>query len=149
MATYQTPPSLGFSRQEYWSGLPFPSPMHGSVKNESEVVQLCQTLYDPMDHSLPGSSIHGIFQARVLEWEHCIKEVILLISFHRWGHWDTQIIYLAQSHTLDKCLSQDLNKMNLILTFVSTTILSIWQRGVRIDPVMYDKSLITKTVVLE
>ena len=34
-------------------------------------------------------------------------------------------------------------------TFVSTTILSIWQRGVRIDPVMYDKSLITKTVVLE
>ena len=38
------------------------------VKRESEVVQLCPTLSDPMDCSLPGSSIHGIFQARVLEW---------------------------------------------------------------------------------
>ena len=38
------------------------------VKSESEVAQLCPTLRDPMDCSLPGSSIHGIFQARVLEW---------------------------------------------------------------------------------
>ena len=38
------------------------------VKSESEVVQSCPTLSDPMDCSLPGSSIHGIFQARVLEW---------------------------------------------------------------------------------
>ena len=38
------------------------------VKSESEVTQLCSTLSDPMDCSLPGSSIHGIFQARVLEW---------------------------------------------------------------------------------
>ena len=38
------------------------------VKSESEVAQLCPTLSDPMDGSLPGSSIHGIFQARVLEW---------------------------------------------------------------------------------
>ena len=38
------------------------------VKSESEVTQLCLTLRDPMDCSLPGSSIHGIFQARVLEW---------------------------------------------------------------------------------
>ena len=38
------------------------------VKNESEVAQSCPTLSDPMDCSLPGSSIHGIFQARVLEW---------------------------------------------------------------------------------
>ena len=38
------------------------------VKCESEVTQLCPTLSDPMDCSLPGSSIHGIFQARVLEW---------------------------------------------------------------------------------
>ena len=62
-AAHQASPSLGFSRQEYWSGLPFPSPMH-----ESEVAQLCPTPRDPMDYSLPGSSIHGIFQARVLEW---------------------------------------------------------------------------------
>ena len=38
------------------------------VKSESEVAQLCLSLCDPMDCSLPGSSIHGIFQARVLEW---------------------------------------------------------------------------------
>ena len=54
-------PFLGFSRQEHWSGMPFPSPM--KVKRESEVAQSCLTLSDPMDCSLPGSSAHGIFQA--------------------------------------------------------------------------------------
>ena len=63
MAAHQAPLSLGFSRQEHWSGLPFPSPM-----SESEVAQPCPTLSDPMDRSLPGSSIQGIFQARELEW---------------------------------------------------------------------------------
>ena len=63
MAAHQAPPSLGFSRQEHWSGLPFPSPL-----GESEVAQWCPTLHNPMDCSLPGSSIHGIFQARVLKW---------------------------------------------------------------------------------
>ena len=38
------------------------------VKSESEVARSCQTLSDPMDCSLPGSSVHGILQARVLEW---------------------------------------------------------------------------------
>ena len=38
------------------------------VKSESEVAQSCPTLCDPMDLSPPGSSVHGIFQARVLEW---------------------------------------------------------------------------------
>ena len=65
MAAHQAPPSLGFSRHEHWSGLPFPSPMHES---ENEVAQLCPTLSDPMNCSLPGSSVHEIFQARVLEW---------------------------------------------------------------------------------
>ena len=60
---HQAPTSVGFSRQEHWSGLPFPSPMH-----ESEVAQSCLTPSDPMDCGLPGFSIHGIFQARVLEW---------------------------------------------------------------------------------
>ena len=67
MAAHQAPPSLGFSKQEHWSGLPFPSPIHAG-KSESEVAQLCLTPSDPMDCSLPDSSIHGIFQARVLEW---------------------------------------------------------------------------------
>ena len=38
------------------------------MKSENEVAQSCPTLSDPMDCSLPGSSVHGIFQARVLEW---------------------------------------------------------------------------------
>ena len=38
------------------------------VKNESEIAQLCPTLHDPVDCSLPRSSAHGIFQARVMEW---------------------------------------------------------------------------------
>ena len=38
------------------------------VKSEREVAQSCLTLSEPMDYSLPGSSIHGIFQAKILEW---------------------------------------------------------------------------------
>ena len=60
-------PPLGFSRQEHWSGLPFPSPVQES-EMKSEVAQSCLTLSDPMGYSPPGSSIHGIFQARVMEW---------------------------------------------------------------------------------
>ena len=95
-AAYQAPPSMGFSRQEYWSRVssqlcatsgrqptrlpcPWYSPGKNTgvgchfllqcmkVKGESEVAQSCPTLSDPMDCSLPGSSTHGIFQARVLE----------------------------------------------------------------------------------
>ena len=46
------------------------------VKSESEVAQLCPTPSDPMDRSLSGSSVHGIFQARVLEWVvvECVTE---------------------------------------------------------------------------
>ena len=90
---YQGPLSMGVSRQEYWSGVPFPSPrdlpnpgiepMPSAVgtwslitgHQESEIAQLCPTLCDPMDCSLPGSSVHGIFQAVVLEW--------IAISFSR------------------------------------------------------------------
>ena len=39
-----------------------------STEVESEVAQLCPTLCDPMDCRLPGSSVHGIFRARILEW---------------------------------------------------------------------------------
>ena len=73
----QAPPSLGFSRQEHWSGLPFPSPMHES---ESEVAQSCPTPSDPRDFSPPGSSVHGIFQARVLEWGAIAFSVIINAS---------------------------------------------------------------------
>ena len=56
------------------------------VKRESEVTQSCPTLSDPMDCSPPGSSVHGIFQARVLKWgaiafsEHVIYLMLKSVS---------------------------------------------------------------------
>ena len=82
-AAHQALPSLGFSRQEHWSGLPFPSPMYES---ESEVAQSYPTLSDPMDYSLPGSSVHGICQARILEWgaiAFSMHKLLLLSHFSR------------------------------------------------------------------
>ena len=67
MAAHQTPPSLGFSRQNTGVGCHFLL-QYMKVKSESEVAQSCLTLSYPMDCSLPGSSVQGIFQARVLEW---------------------------------------------------------------------------------
>ena len=52
-AAHQSPLSLGFSRQEYWSGFPFPCPMHACY---------------PIDGSPPDSSVPGILQARIPEW---------------------------------------------------------------------------------
>ena len=53
------------------------------VKSESEVAQLCLTLSDPMDCSLPGSFVQGTFQARVLEWGaiafSTVRTVIILV----------------------------------------------------------------------
>ena len=84
---------MGFPRQEYWSGLPFPLPGHlpapgikppspalqaddlqseppGKIllKSENEVAQSCPTLCDPVDCRPSGSSVYGILQARILEW---------------------------------------------------------------------------------
>ena len=78
--TYQAPPFMGFSRQEYCSGLPFPSP--GDLPNPgieprspelqgaaaAKLLQLCPTLCDPTDGSPPVSTVPGILQARSLEW---------------------------------------------------------------------------------
>ena len=69
--------SMGFSRQEYWSGLPFPSPcsilpvmshLWVLLTKCAKLLLLCQTLCDPMDCSLPGSSVRRILQTRILEW---------------------------------------------------------------------------------
>ena len=90
-AAHQTPPSLGFSRQEHWSGLPFPSPMH-----ESEKWKWSRSVVsDPMDCSLPGSSIHGIFQARVLEWVGC--HCLLHTRYLGWSKppWDRKIMVIG------------------------------------------------------
>ena len=90
-AAHQAPLSMGFSRQEYWSGVPLPSLFCLLVKVMKEEIcnpqrhplakafsvfivlfvkslQSCEALCDLMDCSLLGSSAHGIFQARILEW---------------------------------------------------------------------------------
>ena len=53
------------------------------VKSESEVAQSCPTLSDPMDCSLPGSSVHGIFQAGVLEWGAIAFSILGVILFKK------------------------------------------------------------------
>ena len=54
------------------------------MKSESEAAQLCPTLSDPVDRSLPGSSVHGILQARVLEWGAiAFSAVVILLKFVR------------------------------------------------------------------
>ena len=57
------------------------------VKSESEVTQSCPTLHDPMDCSPPGSSVHGIFQARVLEWVAIAFSVVFLLNIKSWIWW--------------------------------------------------------------
>ena len=80
-AAYQAPPSMGFSRQEYWSGVPLPSPHNEpAAAAAAKSLQSCPTLFDPIDCSLPGSSVHGIFQARVLEWG--ASSFLILISYN-------------------------------------------------------------------
>ena len=55
------------------------------VKREREVAQSCSTLSDPMDCSPPGSSVHGIFQARVLEWAAIAFSIHFLNVLQRWA----------------------------------------------------------------
>ena len=62
-AAHQAPPSLGFSRQERWSGLPFPSPMHESEKWKWSRSVVSDSVWP---HRL--YTVHGILQARILEW---------------------------------------------------------------------------------
>ena len=66
VGTEKTQAPLGDPRDSVIGAPSWPHPC--SQVSESKVAQSCLTLCDPMDCSLPGSSIHGIFQAKVLEW---------------------------------------------------------------------------------
>ena len=93
---------------------------------ESEVTQSCPTLCDPMDWSLPNSSTHGIFQARILEW--------VTISFSRGSSWsrDQTLVshkagkfflseppgkpsFMAERYTIDICATSSLSLHMLYL----------------------------------
>ena len=74
--------SLGFSRQEHWSGLPFPSPMHESEKWKGSR----SVVSDSLDCSPPGSSVYGIFQARVLEWGATAFSLGSLVNIRKYNN---------------------------------------------------------------
>ena len=74
------------------------------VKSESEVVQSCPTLSDPMDCSLPGSSVHGIFQARVLEWGAIAFSDLRASSLQK-----NFLLVREFEHTLDHALNISVN----------------------------------------
>ena len=96
------------------------------VKNESEVTQSCPTLSDPMDCSLPGSSVHGIFQARVLEWvaiafsetlDSCNKQLTrhFQIGWTGWGPSEIQDdIYVLSIQILFKKPTQGVSSLKCI-----------------------------------
>ena len=67
-AAYQAPLPMGFSRPDYWSGVPLPSPKYAGAAAAAKWLQSCPTLCDPIDGSPPGSAVPGILQARTLEW---------------------------------------------------------------------------------
>ena len=91
---HQTPPFIEFSRQEYWSGLPFPSPgdlpdpgIELAAVAAAKSFQSCLTLCDPIDGSPPGSPIPGTLQARTLEW--------VAISFSNAWKWEVEVKSLS------------------------------------------------------
>ena len=88
------------------------------VKIESEVAQSCPTLCDPMDCSLPGSSIHGIFQARVVERG--------AIAFSSVSYRSSKICYNSIAMCMDFFHSQLFHWCYFIFTFVQSTILHFY-----------------------
>ena len=68
------------------------------VKSESEVAQLCLTLSDPVDRSLPGSSVHGIFQARVLEWGAIAFSQRSIVGYSSWDRKESDMTEQLKAH---------------------------------------------------
>ena len=86
------------------------------VKSEREVAQSCPTLRNPMDCSLPGSSVHGIFQARVLEWGAiAFSNICVYVA-----------IYSLVPVIERLCLVHDFLSLETSLPFRQTSFLSIW-----------------------
>ena len=98
---HQAPLSMEFSRQEYWSGWPFPStgdlpdpgikPRSPALQADSLLSELQGSLCNLMDCTLSGSSIHGILQARILEW--------VTIPFSRGSSQPRNQIWRSEEHT--------------------------------------------------
>ena len=91
-AAYQAPLSMGFSRQEYWSGVTVPSPIVMFAAAAAKSLQSCLTLCDPIDGSPPGSPVPGTPQVRTLEW--------VAISFSNAWKWKVKVKSLSRVRLL-------------------------------------------------
>ena len=123
MAAHQAPLSLGFSRQNTGVGYHFFF-QSMKVKSESEVAQLCPTLSNPTDCSPPGSSVHGIFQARVLEWGAIAFSEIAWRNINHLRYADDTTL-MAESEELKSLLMKlESEKVGLKLNIQKTKIMA-------------------------
>ena len=121
---HQVPVSMEFSRQEHWSGLPFPSPMRESEKWKWSCSVVSDSR-DPMDWSLAGSSIHGIFQAKVLEWG--------AIAFSSWDELESLIFWFSVSYSVFLILSVLSHKLFSVVTFTLKILIILKNKAKIID----------------
>ena len=87
------------------------------VKSEREVAQSCPTVSDPMDCSLPGSAVHGIFQARVLEWGAIAFSIGLMTSWQIEGEITETVrdfIFLDSKITADGDCNHEIKRTLLL-----------------------------------
>ena len=100
-------------------------------ESESEVTQSCLTLSDPMDCSLPGSSIHGVFQARVLEWgdnykyfspELTLREVFVGKNFLSLQKYNTNASFILHNFMTRKIISWTMLFIGILITYAEFTI---------------------------
>ena len=90
------------------------------VKSEREVAQSCLTLRDPVDCSLPGSSVHGIFQARVLEWGAIVFSSVPSSSVFIWNHFFLLFVILSPIVTFWRFLNSNFSFAFYIIFLVSS-----------------------------
>ena len=107
-----------------------------TVKSERQVAQSCPTLSKPMDCSPPGSSIHGIFQARVLDWGATVWDL--------WGLKESDTIQVAE-HSISQggycriCLWGSLSKPARNFTFTANLIIPALRANMRLTPTSQKK----------
>ena len=116
-------------------------------ESEREVAQSCSTLCDPMDCSLPGSSVHGIFQARVLEW--------VAISFSRWSSWPRDWTWV--SRIVGRCFTTWATNSykGSCCCLVTKSCLTLWPHGLQharllcplLSPGVYSESCLLESVM--
>ena len=88
-----------------------------AVKSESQIAQSCPTLSDPTDCSLPGSSVHGIFQARVLEW---VAIAFLVLTLTTCIYRVTMRAAILNNETLPLLTTDDWSKSGQLEPFLAT-----------------------------